>query len=132
MGKTKGKIVKAGVKGSLTLKDSEEEVIAYDQPLAEELGIVEGAAVTLTLLRTGTETMAVAVAPINKGEITQIDYERGGGIIFEKESNVSYRFVQNYLKESGFAVGDKATYNLVRLDGGKLVAVCLEKAANDK
>ncbi len=131
MGKTKGKIVKSGDTGCLTVKQPDGKVIQYDynQPCSVELGIVENAVVTCTLVPSGAATIAVAVAPIDRGEIKTIDYVSGSGTIYEQESGTSYPFTQNYLKESGFAAGDIVKYTIVRFKDANF-ATCLVKPLN--
>ncbi len=126
MGKLKGKITKPGDGGMLKYKnDAGEKIeVPYNQPLSEALGIVENATVTFTLLENTVSPMAVAVNPIEKGTIVDIDFEKGVGTIEETESGIKYPFKQNYLRESKFDKGQVVTYTLVS-SNGTMIAVCL-------
>lgn len=131
MGKIKGKIVKGGDSGCLKVKQDDGTWIQYDysQPYSAQLGIVEGAVATCELVPLdGKTTIAVSVAPIDKGEIVNIDYDKNIGTIYEKESGITYNFNQAYLKQSGFVKGDIVKYTLTNQPSGML-AICLVKPA---
>ena len=115
MGKLKGKTVTKGNTGMLSYKDDSgtKVEVKYDQVFADELGIGVGTRVSFNLVATSEGNIAVAVAPINKGTITDIDYTNGAGSITETESGLVYKFQQNYLKEAGLTKDQIVTYNLV-------------------
>ncbi|MBI3518461.1 MAG: hypothetical protein HY062_03775 [Bacteroidetes bacterium] len=126
MGKLKGKIVKAGDSGMIRYKDDagNKYEVNYDQPMSQQLGIVEGASITFDLVKAETGPVAVSVNPIEKGEIVEINPAGSTGVILEKESGIKYTFYQNYLTESRFAVGQTVKYTIVNYKGTN-VAVCL-------
>lgn len=128
MGKIKGKIVKQGDSGCLQVKQADGSWVQYDynQPLSAQLGIVENGVVTCTLIPYGTSQLAVSVAPVDRGDIVEIDYVNGTGKIYENESNITYVFYQNYLKESGFMKGDTVKYTIAQSKDG-ICATCLVK-----
>lgn len=127
MGKLRGKIVKSPDTGKLVVRDNDTKVMyEYDQPFQAALGIVEKTSVHYDLVDVDGKSIAVAVQPIYKGEIVTIDVEKGLGEILETESNTTYKFQQNYLKQSGFAQGETVKYALVDSDGA-LWATCLNK-----
>lgn len=125
MGKLKGKIVTNGDNGMLSyINTSGVKVeVKYDQPFSLELGIVAKTSVSFDLLP--GDSMAVAVVPIRRGNIVTMDPLTGTGTLIDTESNVTYPFKQNYLKESGFALGKTVTYTLVNVKG-VLYATALE------
>jgi hypothetical protein len=127
MGKLKGKIIKSPDTGKLVVRDTDTRVTyEFDQPFQAVLGIVEKTSVNYDLVDVDGRNIAVAVQPIYKGEIVTIDYEKGVGEILERESNTTYNFQQNYLKQSGYAQGETVKYTLVNSDGA-LWATCLNK-----
>src|ERR1700740_2632792 len=107
MGKNRGKVVMSGDSGVLSAKSSTGEKVEYkyEQSFSKELGIVDGATVTFDFVKTDEGLLAVSVNPVDKGEILDINYDQGTGVIFEKESGLKYNFQQRYLKESGFTKG---------------------------
>jgi hypothetical protein len=125
MGKLKGKIVTNGDNGMLSyINTSGVKVdVKYDQPFSLELGIVAKTSVSFDLLP--GDSMAVAVVPIRRGNIVTMDPLTGTGTLIDTEFNVTYPFKQNYLKESGFALGKTVTYTLVNVKG-VLYATALE------
>jgi hypothetical protein len=125
MGKLKGKIVTNGDNGMLSyINTSGVKVdVKYDQPFSLELGIVAKTSVSFDLLP--GDSMAVAVVPIRRGNIVTMDPLTGTGTLIDTELNVTYPFKQNYLKESGFALGKTVTYTLVNVKG-VLYATALE------
>jgi hypothetical protein len=131
MGKLKGKVTKPGDNGMLRYKnDAGEKIdVAYDQPNSKELGIAEGTVVTFELLMNTRQPMAVAINPIEKGNIQDIDYDKGSGTILETESGLVYPFRQNYLKDSGFAKDQTVCYTLAYVNGA-VVALCLTYPQN--
>lgn len=131
MGKLKGKIAKPGDNGMLSYKDDSgvKVEINYNQPYSLELGIGTNTRVSFDVISTKEGNVAVSVAPINKGTITDINIEAGSGIITETESGIKYPFSQNYLKESGFELNKVVTYNLVFTKDGSLQAVSLSIVA---
>ncbi|MES2762160.1 MAG: hypothetical protein V4677_08135 [Bacteroidota bacterium] len=126
MGKLKGKVTTCGDKGMLKYTDSTGAKVecSYDQPFSLELGIGDNTRVSFDIVAVGAGNMAVSVAPINKGTITDISIENGSGTITETESGIKYPFRQNYLSESRFTLNQIVTYNLV-YSGGSLFATCL-------
>jgi|GEM_PF-3492236 len=126
MGKLKGKVTTSGDTGIISYKDDTGKRIdiKYDQPLSNQLGIGINTKVSFDIVASGGVNVAVSVAPVNKGNISDINYDTGSGIIVETESGIKYPFIQNYLKESGFAVNQVVTYNLV-LNKEDLTAVSL-------
>ena len=127
MGKLKGKITRPGTMGMLKYKnDAGDKIeVAYDQPYSKELGIADGTTVTFDLINKADGTpMAVAVNPIEKGNIISIDIKAGTGVIEETESSIKYPFQQNYLLESKLGIGQTVKYTLVSADG-IITAVCL-------
>lgn len=127
MGKVKGKVTKAGDSGMLSYKDASGTKIecSYDQPYSMELGMGLNTRVAFDIISTSAGNVAVSVAPINKGTITDISIDAGSGTITETESGIKYPFTQNYLKESGFELNQVVTYNLVYTKDGNLRAVSL-------
>jgi len=97
---------------------------AYDQPYSYELGISENTIVTFDLVNVGDKQVAVAVNPVEKGTIVEIDYEKGTGTILETESGIKYPFSQNFLKESKFEKEQVVKYTLV-MAKDTITAVCL-------
>jgi hypothetical protein len=130
MGKLKGKVVAGGNTGMLKYTNDAGQKVEYkyDQPFSLELGIGLGTRVTFDLVTAPDGTnVAVAVAPINKGEITEIVPEKGTGSLVESESGIKYTIRQNYLRESRFEVGQVVIYQLVR-SGDVLYATALSAA----
>ena len=127
MGKLKGKVTTSGDSGMLSYKDSSGAKIEckYDQPYSIELGMGVNTRVSFDVITTSEGNVAVSVAPINKGTITDISVDTGSGTITETESGIKYPFTQNYLRESGFALNQVVTYNLVYTKDGNLRAVSL-------
>jgi carbohydrate-binding DOMON domain-containing protein len=131
MGKLKGKVTTSGDKGMLKYTDASGAKVecAYDQPFSLELGIGDNTRVSFDVVAADAGNMAVSVAPINKGSITDISVDNGSGTITETESGIKYPFRQNYLAQSRFALNQVVTYNLV-YSNGTLYAVCLTALAN--
>jgi len=126
MGKLKGKVTTSGDTGIISYKDDtgKRVDIKYVQPLSSQLGIGLNTRVAFDIVSTSDGSIAVSVAPVNKGSILEINYDAGTGTIVETESGIKYLFIQNYLKDSGFAVDQVVTYNLV-LNKDVLTAVSL-------
>lgn len=130
MGKLKGKTSTNGDSGMLSYTDSTgaRVQVKYSQVYSAQLGIVANTKVSFDLITVGAESMAVSVAPVNKGTITEITIDPntgvGTGYILETESGVKYPFVQNYAAQSNFAINQVVTYTLVTFKE-VLTAVCL-------
>lgn len=130
MGKLKGKVVTSGDTGMLSYKDSSGTKIEvkYDQPFSVDLGIGTNTRVSFDIVSTSDGNIAVSVTPVCKATITDISYETGSGSLTETESGIKYPFTQNYLRESGFALNQVVTYNLIYVKD-TLRAVGLQIAA---
>lgn len=130
MGKLKGKVKAAGDSGMLSYKnDAGEKIeVQYNQPYSAEIGLAVNTRVSFNIVATDKGNVAVAVAPVCKATITDISYDTGSGSLTETESGIKYPFTQNFLKESGFALDQVVTYNLITTKDGTLRAVCLELA----
>ena len=130
MGKLKGKVKAAGDSGMLSYKnDAGERIeVQYNQPYSAEIGLAVNTRVSFNIVATDKGNVAVAVAPVCKATITDISYDTGSGSLTETESGIKYPFTQNFLKESGFALDQVVTYNLITTKDGTLRAVCLELA----
>ena len=126
MARLKGKVIRMGDKGIVRGKRLANESFEYpyDQPYSYELGISENTVVTFDLVNVGDKQVAVAVNPVEKGTIVEIDYEKGTGTILETESGIKYPFSQNYLKESKFEKEQVVKYTLV-MAKDIITAVCL-------
>lgn len=126
MARLKGKVIRMGDKGIVRGKRLANESFeyAYDQPYSYELGISENTIVTFDLVNVGDKQVAVAVNPVEKGTIVEIDYEKGTGTILETESGIKYPFSQNFLKESKFEKEQVVKYTLV-MAKDTITAVCL-------
>lgn len=126
MGKLKGKIIKSGDGGVLRTKTDTGERIEYpyNQPFSRELGITEGTVVSFDLVTVKETQVAIAVNPVEKGEIAEIVYESGKGTIIETESGLKYPFVQPHAMEAGLKLGQTVKYTLVYI-GGIPTATCL-------
>jgi hypothetical protein len=130
MGKLKGKTSTSGDNGMLSYTDSTgaKVQVKYSQAYSTELGILANSRVSFDLITVGSDSIAVSVAPVNKGTISDITIDPntgvGTGTIFETESGVKYPFVQNYAAQSNFAANQVVTYTLVTVKG-VLTAVCL-------
>lgn len=132
MGKLKGKIVKSGDSGCLKVKQPDGSWTQYDyqQPYSAQLGIVEGASVTLVLVtRSDKSVVATSVNPVDRGTVTEINYDTNSGTIVETESGIKYTFNQPFLKDMGINVNDVVKYTIVN-DKGVNVATCLTIPAN--
>ena len=131
MGKLKGKIIKSGDGGVLRVKtDTGERVdYPYNQPFSKELGIAEGTVVNFDLVKVKETQVAIAVNPIERGEIAEIVYESGKGTVIETESGLKYPFVQPHATEAGLKVGLTVKYTLVYI-GGVPTATCLTLVPN--
>ncbi|HRG01177.1 MAG: hypothetical protein U0W65_01005 [Bacteroidia bacterium] len=130
MGKLKGKVKTTGDSGMLSYKnDAGEKIeVQYSQPYSAEIGLALNTRVSFNIVATDKGNVAVAVAPVCKATITDISYDTGSGSLTETESGIKYPFTQNFLKESGFALDQVVTYNLITTKDGTLRAVCLELA----
>ena len=130
MGKLKGKVKNGGDSGMLSYKnDAGEKIeVQYSQPYSAEIGLALNTRVSFNIVATDKGNVAVAVAPVCKATITDISYDTGSGSLTETESGIKYPFTQNFLKESGFALDQVVTYNLITTKDGTLRAVCLELA----
>jgi hypothetical protein len=126
MGKVKGKVVNGGDTGMLSYKDDSGTKIEvpYNQVFSTDLGIAVNTRVSFDLITVGGKPMAVAVNPVENGDIVEIDTIKGKGVIIEKESGIKYPFSQNFLAESGFIVGQAVKYTLVNING-IITATCL-------
>ncbi len=71
MGKLRGKTSTSGDNGMLSYTDSTgaRVQVKYSQAYSTELGILVNSRVSFDLVTIGTESMAVSVAPVNKGTI---------------------------------------------------------------
>lgn len=127
MGKIKGRITTTGDKGTLIVKGEGTE-LEYEQSFSTELGIVEGASVTLEIVSVDGRKKAVCVNPIDRGEVTEIFEDGNSGTILEKESGALYTFHQPQLKALGIVVKDIVKYTLVNTKLG-IMATCLTKPA---
>ena len=130
MGKNRGKIIRSGDAGTITAKSATGEKLeyTYEQPFSKSLGIADGTSVTFELINVGERQIAVSVNPVDKGEIIEINYDMGIGVIFEKESGLKYNFEQKFLKESGFAQGQTVKYTIVNVRETNM-ATCLVPVA---
>ena len=130
MVKLKGKVKTTGDSGMLSYKnDAGEKIeVQYSQPYSAEIGLALNTRVSFNIVATDKGNVAVAVAPVCKATITDISYDTGSGSLTETESGIKYPFTQNFLKESGFALDQVVTYNLITTKDGTLRAVCLELA----
>ena len=130
MGKLRGKTQTSGDDGMLSYTDSTgaKVQVKYSQVYSAQLGIVDKTKVSFDLITIGSESMAVSVAPVNKGTINEIIIDPntgvGTGSIIETESGAKYPFVQNYAAQSKFENNQVVTYNLVNVKE-VLTAVCL-------
>ena len=130
MGKLRGKTSTNGDGGMLSYTDSTgaKVQVKYSQVYSAELGILANTKVSFDLITIGSESMAVSVAPVNKGTINDITIDPntgvGTGYILETESGAKYPFVQNYAAQSKFENNQVVTYNLVSVKA-VLTAVCL-------
>ena len=115
MGKTKGKIIKAGNDGMISYKntDGTRTDIPYDQPLSAELGIAMGTRVSFDIVSVNNANIAVAVTPVNNGTVSKVDPIKGIGSVLETESQIEYPFQQNYTAESGIVASSNVKYTLV-------------------
>ncbi len=126
MGKLRGKVIKTGDGGMLKYKNDAGEKVEcpYDQPFSKELGIAENTVVTFELVTGDKGQVAVAVNPVENGQIQDINFDAGTGHVIETESGIVYPFKQNYLKESKFDKGMNVRYTLVNVNGS-MMALCL-------
>ncbi len=126
MGKLRGKVTRPGDMGMLKYKNEVGEKVEcrYDQPYSKELGLIINTVVNFELVSNGTDQIAIAVNPIEKGEILDVNFDEGTGTILETESGTKYPFRQNFLRESKFDKGVEVNYTLINVNG-TTTAVCL-------
>ncbi len=98
----------------------------FEQPMGQELGIVEGKIVRMEIITKSDGTqLAVSLDPVEKAKIQTMDVANNTGTLVDNGGNV-LKFVQNYMTELGFQVGDKVTYSMV-MSGGAWIATTLQK-----
>lgn len=102
----------------------------YLQPFGLELGLVVNGVVTFETITTpdGTTT-AVALDPLEKGTIEQIDSTTGTGTILDKAGN-KIEFEQCYSSELKLAQNSPVKFSPVWVDG-KLKATSVRLAGNN-
>lgn len=126
MGKLRGKVTKPGDNGLLKYKNESGERIEvpYFQVFSADLGIGDNTTVSFDLVSIEGKQVAVAVNPIEKGTILDINFDQGTGTVEETESGLRYNFRQNYLRELKLDKGIVVNYSLINVKGA-LTAVCL-------
>lgn len=98
----------------------------FEQPMGQELGIVEGKIVRMEIITKSDGTqLAVSLDPVEKAKIQTMDVANNSGTLVDNGGNV-LKFSQNYMTELGLQVGDKVTYSMV-MSGGAWMATTLQK-----
>jgi hypothetical protein len=112
------------------IDDASNTQVNFAQSLGAELGIQNGSKVDYTTVNTATGPIANVVKLVHRGVITVINPTNDGGTLTDRASNTPMPFQQQYVSESGIAIGSKVNFErVVDPVSGNFTAVALVLAA---